>query len=145
LNTPAVELVADKTTVPELQRDAETGVGAVAEGFTVAVTAMRGVLSHVPLWKVTKYVRFAESEGVVKLLLVTDVALVCIKVPPVSELYQRKVPAVKLLAPKITVPVPQRLPFVTVGLVAGEFALTVAITGVRVVLSQLLLLVKLTK
>ncbi len=39
-------------------------------------------------------------------------------VPPVNTVYQRKTPADVLLAESTTVPVPQRLPFVTIG--AGD-------------------------
>jgi hypothetical protein len=76
-------------------------------------------------------------------LLVAE-ALVCNNVPPVNVVYQRNVPAVALLALSDTAPVPQRLPLVTLGALAGEFAFTVVVTAVRVALSQLLLLVTLT-
>jgi hypothetical protein len=82
-------------------------------------------------------------EGVVYVLLVAE-ALVCNNVPPVSVVYQRNVPAEVLLALSATAPVPQRLPLVIVGAVAGEFAFTVAVTAVRGALSQLLLLVIVT-
>jgi hypothetical protein len=54
VNVPAVALDAESGTVPVPQRAAAVGVGAVGNAFTVAVIAVRGVLSHVPLWKVTK-------------------------------------------------------------------------------------------
>jgi hypothetical protein len=53
LKVPVVALVAESATVPAAQRDAPAGVGATAAVFTVAVTAFLGVLSHVPLLKVT--------------------------------------------------------------------------------------------
>jgi hypothetical protein len=53
LKVPALALVADNITVPVPQRAAGVGVGAVATALTVAVTATRGVLSHVPLLNVT--------------------------------------------------------------------------------------------
>ena len=77
------------------------------------------------------------------MLLVAE-ALVCNNVPPVRVVYQRKVPAVVLLALSDTVPVPHLLPFVTLGELAGVFAFTVAVTAVRVVLSQPTLFVRLT-
>ena len=67
-------------------------------------------------------------------------ALVCSKVPPVSALYQRKVPEVTLLAVSATVPEPQREPAVTVGAVAGDEEFTVATMAVRGELSQVALL-----
>jgi hypothetical protein len=53
VNVPAVALDAESMTVPVPQRAAAVGVGATGNAFTVAVMAVRGVLSHVPLWKVT--------------------------------------------------------------------------------------------
>jgi hypothetical protein len=77
-------------------------------------------------------------------LLLVAAVLVCTSAPPVRALYQRKVPEVVLLAERTRVPVPQRVPFVVVGWVAGELAFTVAVTAVRVALSQLMLLVIVT-
>lgn len=82
----------------------------------------------------------ALSDGVVKLLLVAE-ALVCKSVPPTSALYHLNIPAVVLVADNATVPLPQRDLLVTVGAVAGEPVLTVAITAVRVALSQFTLFV----
>ena len=54
MKVPAVALVADSATVPAPQRLAAGAVGATGIGLIVAVTAVRDVLSQVPLWKVTK-------------------------------------------------------------------------------------------
>ena len=63
-------------------------------------------------------------------------ALVCTAVPPVRAVYQRNVPppGAVLVADRVTVPVPQRLPAVAVG--AAGRAFTVAFTSVRGVLSH---------
>lgn len=53
LNVPAMVLVADSVTVPAPQRAPPVGAGATAAGLMVATTAFLGVLSHVPLLKVT--------------------------------------------------------------------------------------------
>lgn len=53
LKVPALALLAVSDTVPVPQREAATVVGAVGIELTVAVTATRGVLSHVPLLNVT--------------------------------------------------------------------------------------------
>jgi hypothetical protein len=53
VNVPDAVLVAESVTVPAPQRAPAVGVGATGNAFTVAVMAVRGVLSHVPLWKVT--------------------------------------------------------------------------------------------
>jgi hypothetical protein len=84
----------------------------------------------------------ALKEGVVKLLVVTAVALVCTKLPPVAASYHLKVPATGLLAASVTVPVPQVAPAVVVG--AAGTALMVATTDLRGVLSQLAALLNVT-
>jgi hypothetical protein len=71
-------------------------------------------------------------------------ALVCNSVPPANALYQRKVPDEVLVAVNAKVPFPQRDLLVTVGAVAGEPVFTVAVTAVRVALSQFALLVRVT-
>ena len=53
LNVPAVELFAVTVTVPVPQREPAVAVGAVGIALTVAVMAVRGVLSHVLVLKVT--------------------------------------------------------------------------------------------
>lgn len=53
LNVPAVALLAVSDTVPAPQRAPATTVGAAGIAFTVATTAVRGVLSQVALRKVT--------------------------------------------------------------------------------------------
>jgi hypothetical protein len=85
----------------------------------------------------------ALNEGVVKLFVVAE-ALVCKSVPPTNALYHRNVPGVALVAVSETVPLPHRDLLVVVGAAAGEPAFTVAITAVRVALSQLALLVSVT-
>lgn len=57
--------MADNVTAPVLHRVPPEGVGTAATGFMVAVIALLGVLSHVPLLNVTKYEVVAEIEGVV--------------------------------------------------------------------------------
>jgi hypothetical protein len=52
-NVPDVALVADRVTVPAPQRVPPVGVGATAIGLMVAITGLLGVLSQVPLLKVT--------------------------------------------------------------------------------------------
>jgi hypothetical protein len=83
------------------------------------------------------------KDGVEKLSVDCAVALVRNKVPPVLALYHLKVPAVALLAARITTPGPHVEPAVTVGAIGTEFI--VAVTDLRVALSQLLLLVTVTK
>ena len=53
LKVPAVALLAVSDTVPGPQREPATIVGAAGTAFTVAITALRGVLSQVALLKVT--------------------------------------------------------------------------------------------
>jgi hypothetical protein len=53
LKVPAVALLALSDTVPAPQREPATTVGAVGTAFTVAMTAVRGVLSQVAVLKVT--------------------------------------------------------------------------------------------
>jgi hypothetical protein len=67
-------------------------------------------------------------------LVVSPVALVCTRLPDVAASYHLNVPAVALLAERVTVPGPHVEPAVTVG-EAGA-ALTVAVMAVRGVLSQ---------
>ncbi len=67
-------------------------------------------------------------------MVVSPAALVCNRVPPEARSYHLKVPAVALLAERITVPGPHVEPAVTVG-DAGA-ALIVAVMAVRGVLSQ---------
>lgn len=68
------------------------------------------------------------------MLVVNPAALVCNNVPAVKALYHLNVPAVALLAPMVTVPVPQRKPATAVGAVGK--ALMVATMAVRGELSQ---------
>ena len=53
LKVPAVALLAVSDTVPGPQREPATTVGAAGTALTDAAMAVRGELSHVPLWKVT--------------------------------------------------------------------------------------------
>ena len=53
LKVPAVALDVESVTVPVAHRAAGIPVGADANGLIVATTAFRGVLSQVPLLKVT--------------------------------------------------------------------------------------------
>jgi hypothetical protein len=85
----------------------------------------------------------AESDGVVKLSVVAA-ALVRSNVPPVNALYQRNIPEVVLVAVRETVPVPHLDRLVTVGTTAAVPVLTVAVTAVRGVFSQLAALLKVT-
>jgi hypothetical protein len=50
---PAVALLAESVTVPAPQREPAVPVGVAGTALTVATIAVRGVLSQVPLWKVT--------------------------------------------------------------------------------------------
>ena len=75
-------------------------------------------------------------------MVVSPAVLVCNNVPPVEALYHLKVPAVELFAANTTAPAPQVEPAVTVG--ADGMAFTVAVTALRVVLSQPTLFVRLT-
>ena len=49
LKVPAIVLFTVNTTVPAPQREPATAVGVAGNVFTVATTAVRGELSHVPL------------------------------------------------------------------------------------------------
>jgi hypothetical protein len=53
VNVPPVVLDAERDTVPAPQREAAVTDGAAGKGLTVAATAMRGVLSQVPVLTVT--------------------------------------------------------------------------------------------
>jgi hypothetical protein len=46
-------LLAERVTAPAPQRLPGVTVGALGNALTVATTAVRGLLSQVPLWKVT--------------------------------------------------------------------------------------------
>lgn len=61
----------------------------------------------------------AEIEGVVNVWVLWLAKLVCTAVPPVRAVYHRNVPppGAVLVADRVTVPVPQRLPCVTEGAV----------------------------
>lgn len=71
----------------------------------------------------------AVSEGVVKLFVVRLAALVCSRLPPLTASYHLNVPAMALLAARVTVPEPQVEPGVTVG--AAGNVLIVAATDLR--------------
>jgi hypothetical protein len=62
-------------------------------------------------------------------LVVSPVALVCTRLPAVAASYHLKVPAVALLAARVTIPGPHVEPAVTVGAVGT--AMIVAATDLR--------------
>ncbi len=86
-----------------------------------------------------------EIEVVVKELVVTPAALVKVAVPPVRAVYHLNVPAVALVADRITVPVPHRDPGVPVGAVQATAQLRSAakeiMTSVRSIIRFMVFLV----